>query len=114
MAEKTARGMRVLYSVQRANPLANQRNILLDDVSNKDLDHPGLRVINTDEHAGYPPAIARLKSRADSAGELSGIDRCSTQIMVSNKISGLSNPGYVQANIFASVYGAWRTIAGGP
>jgi transposase, IS6 family len=32
--------------------------------------HPHPRVINTDEHAGYPPAIVRLKSRGRSGGEL--------------------------------------------
>jgi IS6 family transposase len=32
--------------------------------------HPAPRVINTDEQAGYPPAIVRLKSRGGSGGEL--------------------------------------------
>ena len=32
--------------------------------------HPAPRVINTDKHAGYPPAIAQLKSRGRFGGEL--------------------------------------------
>jgi IS6 family transposase len=32
--------------------------------------HPAPRVINTDKHAAYPPAIARAQSRRCSGGEL--------------------------------------------
>ena len=32
--------------------------------------HPAPRVINTDKHAGYPPAIAAAQSRGRSGGEL--------------------------------------------
>jgi transposase-like protein len=32
--------------------------------------HPVPRVINTDEHAGYPPAIVRLKAAEALEGEL--------------------------------------------
>ena len=33
--------------------------------------HPAPRVINTDEHAGYPPAIAQLKAEGALEGGLS-------------------------------------------
>ena len=35
------------------------------------LNHPSPRVINTDKHAGYPPAIAQLKAKGAFEGELS-------------------------------------------
>ena len=61
--------------------------------------HPAPRVINTDEHAGYPPAIVRLKS-AGLWRRIAGIDRCSTSIMFWNRITGPSNAGCAQASIF--------------
>ena len=61
--------------------------------------HPAPRVINTDEHAGYPPAIERLKAEG-LWRRIAGIDRCSTSIMFWNRITGPSNAGCAQANIF--------------
>src|SRR5208282_6066409 len=61
--------------------------------------HPAPRVINTDEHAGYPPAIER--PNADGAWRrIAGIDRCSTSIMFWNRITEPSNAGCARANIF--------------
>ena len=61
--------------------------------------HPGPRVINTDEHAGYPPAIERLKARV-LWRRIAGVDRSSTSIMFWNRITEPSNAGCAQANIF--------------
>ena len=61
--------------------------------------HPAPRVINTDKHAAYPPAIERSKPRV-LWWRIAGIDRCSTSIMFWNRITGPSNAGCAQANIF--------------
>jgi IS6 family transposase len=63
--------------------------------------HPAPRVINTDEHAGYPPAIVQLK--ADGVGKKTAdIDRCNILITSWNRITGPSSVGSAQASIFAS------------
>jgi transposase-like protein len=59
--------------------------------------HPAPRVINTDKHAGYPPAIAQLKVE----GALADIDRCSTLTASWNRITGPSNTGSARVSIFA-------------
>ncbi len=64
--------------------------------------HPAPRVINTDEHAGYPPAIGPSYGSKPRAfwWRIAGIDRCSTSIIFWNRITGPSNAGCAQANIF--------------
>jgi transposase-like protein len=61
--------------------------------------HPAPRVIDTDEHAGYPPAIVRLNPWV-LWRRIAGIDRCSTSIIFWNRITGQSNVGCAQASIF--------------
>src|SRR5712671_5298015 len=61
--------------------------------------HPAPRVINTDEHAGYPPTIVRLKAE----GVL--VENCwhrPVQYLnnVLDRITGPSNAGCAPANIF--------------
>ena len=61
--------------------------------------HPALRVMNTDEHAGYPPAIERLKS----ASVL--VENCRHRpVQYLNNVleqdRRASNAGCAQANIF--------------
>jgi transposase-like protein len=63
--------------------------------------HPAPRVINTDDHAGYPSAIVRLKAKDTLWRSIAGIDRCSTSIIFWNRITGPSNAGCAPANIFA-------------
>jgi transposase-like protein len=67
--------------------------------------HPAPRVINTDEHAGYPPAIVRLK--AEETLEENCRHR-SVQYLnnVLEQDHRASNAGGAQANIF--VRGARR------
>src|SRR6266850_111917 len=61
--------------------------------------HPAPRVINTDKHAGYPPAIVELK--ADGVLErTAGIDRCNILITSWNRTIGPSCAGSAQASIF--------------
>ena len=62
--------------------------------------HPAPRVINTDEHAGYPPAIVRLKAE-EALKENCRIDRCNISTTFWNRIIGRSSAGYAQASIFA-------------
>jgi transposase-like protein len=63
--------------------------------------HPSPRVINSDKHAGYPLAIAQLKSKPRRLWRrIASIDRCSTSIMPWNRITAPSNAGCAQANIF--------------
>jgi len=62
--------------------------------------HPAPRVINTDKHAAYPPAIVELK--ADGVLE----EKCTHRPVqylnnVLEQITGPSNGGCVQASIFA-------------
>jgi transposase, IS6 family len=47
--------------------------------------HPAPRVINTDGHTAYPPAVAQLKVEGALA-EDSNIDRCSILTMYWNRI----------------------------
>ena len=60
--------------------------------------HPPPRVINTDKHASYPPAIVQLKTEG-VLEENCQHDRCSTSIMFSNRITGPSNAGSAPASI---------------
>jgi transposase, IS6 family len=73
--------------------------------------HPAPRVINTDEHAGYPPAIVRLK--AEEALE----ENCRHRPVqyLNNVLEQDHRPikRRVRASQhFRSFWGAWRTIAG--
>ena len=73
--------------------------------------HRAPRVINTDEHAGYPPAIVRLKS----AGTL--VENCRHRPVhyLNNVLE--QDHGAIKRRVrasqhFRSFWGAWRTIAG--
>ena len=73
--------------------------------------HPAPRVINTDEHAGYPPAIVRLK--AEEALK----DNCRHRpVQYLNNVLEQDHraiKGRIRASQhFRSFWGAWRTIAG--
>jgi IS6 family transposase len=73
--------------------------------------HPALRVINTCEHAGHPPAIVRLK--AEEALE----ENCRHRpVQYLNNVLEQDHRAIkrrVRANQhFRSFWGAWRTIAG--
>ena len=62
--------------------------------------HPAPRVINTDKHAAYPPAIAYSKPKVFWR-RTADIDRCSISIMSWNRITGRSSAGSARASIFA-------------
>jgi len=73
--------------------------------------HRAPRVINTDEHAGYPPAIVRLKF----AGAL--VENCRHRpVQYLNNVleqDHRATKRRVRASQhFRSFWGAWRTIAG--
>jgi transposase-like protein len=73
--------------------------------------HPAPRVINTDEHAGYPPAIVRLKS----AGAL--VENCRHRpVQYLNNVLEQDHRAIKRrvraSQHFRSFWGAWRTIAG--
>ena len=73
--------------------------------------HPAPRVINTDEHAGYPPAIVRLK--AEEALK----ENCRHRpVQYLNNVLEQDHraiKGRIRASQhFRSFWGAWRTIAG--
>jgi transposase, IS6 family len=73
--------------------------------------HPEPRVINTDKHAGYPPAIAQLK--AEGALE----ENCRHRpVQYLNNVLEQDHRAIkcrVRASQhFRSFWGAWRTIAG--
>jgi len=73
--------------------------------------HPAPRVINTDQHAGYPPAIAQLK--AEGALE----EDCQHRpVQYLNNVLEQDHraiKGRVRTSQhFRSFWGAWRTIAG--
>jgi transposase, IS6 family len=73
--------------------------------------HRAPRVINTDEHAGYPPAIVRLKS----AGAL--VENCRHRpVQYLNNVLEQDHRTIKRrvraSQHFRSFWGAWRTIAG--
>jgi len=73
--------------------------------------HPAPRVINTDEHAGYPPAIGRLK--AEEALE----ENCRHRpVQYLNNVLEQDHRAVKRrvraSQHFRSFWGAWRTIAG--
>jgi IS6 family transposase len=73
--------------------------------------HPEPRVINTDKHAAYPPAIARLK--AEGALE----EDCQHRpVQYLNNVLEQDHRAIKQrinaSQHFRSFWGAWRTIAG--
>ena len=73
--------------------------------------HPAPRVINTDKHAGYPPAIVRLKS----VGTLEENCRHRPVQYLNNVLEQDHRPikRRVRASQhFRSFWGAWSTIAG--
>ena len=73
--------------------------------------HPAPRVINTDEHAGYPPAIVRLK--AEEALE----ENCRHRpVQYLNNVLEQDHRAIKRrvraSQHFRSFWGAWRTVAG--
>src|SRR5580704_5010591 len=73
--------------------------------------HPAPRVINTDKHAGYPPAIAQLK--AEGALE----ENCRHRpVQYLNNVLEQDHRAIKRrvraSQHFRSFWGAWRTIAG--
>ena len=73
--------------------------------------HPAPRVINTDEHAGYPPAIVRLKAE----GVL--VEHCwHRPVQYLNNVLEQDHRAIKRrvraSQNFRSFWGAWRTIAG--
>jgi len=73
--------------------------------------HPAPRVINTDEHGGYPPAIVRLK--AEEALE----ENCRHRpVQYLNNVLEQDHRAIKRrvraSQHFRSFWGAWRTIAG--
>ena len=73
--------------------------------------HPAPRVINTDEHAGYPPAIERLKAE----GALN--ENCQHRpVQYLNNVLEQDHRAIKRrvraSQHFRSFWGAWRTIAG--
>jgi transposase-like protein len=73
--------------------------------------HPAPRVINTDEHAGYPPAIVRLK--AEEALK----ENCRHRpVQYLNNVLEQDHRAIKRriraSQHFRSFWGAWRTIAG--
>src|SRR6202051_2186775 len=73
--------------------------------------HPAPRVINTDEHAGYPPAIVRLKAE----GVL--VENCwHRPVQYLNNVLEQDHRAIKRrvraSQHFRSFWGAWRTIAG--
>jgi transposase, IS6 family len=72
--------------------------------------HPAPRVINTDKHAAYPPAIAELK--ASRVLE----EKCTHRpVQYLNNVLEQDHRAIkrrVRASHFRSFWGAWRTIAG--
>jgi IS6 family transposase len=73
--------------------------------------HPAPRVINTDEHAGYPPAIVRLK-----AEEALEEDCRHRPVQYLNNVLEQDHRAIKRrvraSQHFRSFWGAWRTIAG--
>jgi transposase, IS6 family len=73
--------------------------------------HPEPRVINTDKHAGYPPAIAQLK--AEGALEENCRHRAVQYLNNVLEQDHRAIKSRVRASQhFRSFWGAWRTIAG--
>ena len=73
--------------------------------------HPTPRIINTDKHAAYPPAIVELK--ADSALE----ENCTHRpVQYLNNVLEQDHRAIKRrinaSQHFRSFWGAWRTIAG--
>ena len=72
--------------------------------------HPAPRVINTDKHAGYPPAIVQLKA------EGSGENCWHRPVQYLNNILEQDHRAIKRrvraSQHFRSFWGAWRTIAG--
>jgi transposase, IS6 family len=73
--------------------------------------HPAPRVLNTDKHAGYPPAIVELK--ADGLLEVNCEHR---PVQYLNNVLEQDHRAIKRrinaSQHFRSFYGAWRTIAG--
>jgi transposase, IS6 family len=75
------------------------------------VNHPSPRVINTDKHAGYPPAIAQLK--AEGALEENCRHRPVQYLNSVLEQDHRTIKRRVRASQhFRSFWGAWRTIAG--
>jgi transposase-like protein len=73
--------------------------------------HPAPRVINTDEHAAYPPAVAQLKAE----GALAEDCRHRRVPYLNNMLEQdhrAINRRVNASQHFRSFWGAWRTIAG--
>ena len=63
--------------------------------------HPAPRVINTDKHAAYPPAIVELKADGVHGGELYSSTGAVSQQCLGTGSSGDQAPPSVQVSIFA-------------
>jgi DDE domain len=74
-------------------------------------DHPAPRVINTDKHAAYPPAIIELK-----AGRVLEEKCTHLPVQYLNNVMEQDHPAIKRrvraSQHFRSFWGAWRTIAG--
>jgi transposase, IS6 family len=73
--------------------------------------HPAPRVINTDKHAAYPPAIMQLKDEGGSEGELWTSTGAISQHVLEQDHRAIKRRVRANQN-FRSFWGAWRTIAG--
>ena len=62
--------------------------------------HPAPRVIDTDKHAAYPPAIAGLQAAGDLV-TIANTAPCSISITSWNRIIGRSSAGSARVSIFA-------------
>jgi len=71
--------------------------------------HPAPRVINSDEHAGYPPATRAAQSRRCSGGELPAAAGPISGAMFWNRIIGRFKRRVRASQHFRSFWGAWRT-----
>jgi transposase, IS6 family len=73
--------------------------------------HPAPRVINTDKHAAYPPAIVELK-----AGRVLEEKCTHLPVQYLNNVMEQDHPAIKRrvraSQHFRSFWGAWRTIAG--
>ena len=73
--------------------------------------HSAPRVINTDGHAAYPPAIAQLKMK-ERWTPAASTGRRRTSIMSWSRTTGPSSGGLTPARVSVFFGAAWRTLAG--
>src|SRR6202008_2332336 len=73
--------------------------------------HPAPRVINTDEYAGYPPAIERLKAEGALKEHCRHLPVQSLNNVLEQDHRAIKRRVRASQH-FRSFWGAWRTIAG--